>query len=186
MDRSIGLKRRVILVGLAILLAGDLALALYSWHMANAMRRPMATLVSDSHKLQLLRADLDRADRIRHDLPTAVAESDRFEASLPPASAGNSAVVAELDELARKTGVQIQAVGFHHKELVGRSLTQVDLDASVSGPYANFVKFMNGLQRSKNSYAVDSVALAGDAQAANNSGGIRVGLHMRTFFRTGA
>jgi hypothetical protein len=184
MDRTLTVKRRVILAGLSILLAGDLALAAYSWHTANTLRRPMAQLVADSRKLQLLRADVDRADRIRHDLPATVADCERFEGSLLPASTGNSAVTAELDDLAKKSGLQIQAVAFHHKDLIGRNLTEVELEALVTGEYSSIVKFMNGLQHSRNSYAVDSVALQAEGQ--NTPNGVRVGLHMRTYFRTAA
>jgi len=185
MDRSVIVTRRLILAGLTVLLAGDLALALYSWHAANTMRRPMATLISDSHKLQLLRADIDRADKIQHGLPAAVADCERFESSLPPATTGNSAVVSELDDLAKKSGLQLQTVVFRHKELVGRNLTEVDLDLAVDGAYANIVKFMNGLQRSHNSYAVDNVTLQSAGQN-NAPEGLRVALHMKTYFRTGA
>jgi hypothetical protein len=184
MDRMLEVKRRMILAGLTVLLVGDLALAAFSWHAANTLRRPMAQLVADSRKLQLLRADVDRADRIRHDLPATVADCDRFEGSLLPASTGNSAVTAELDDLANKSGLQIQSVAFRHKELIGRNLTQVDLDALVTGDYASIVKFMNGLQHSRNSYAVDSVTLQAEGQ--NTPNGLRVGLHMKTYFRTAA
>ena len=184
MDRSLVVKRRMILVGLAILLAGDLALAFYSWHAATALRRPMASLVADSAKLKLLGADVDRADRIRHNLPATVAECDRFEGSLLPASSGNSSVTAELDDLAKKSGLQIQNVSFRHKDLPGRNLTEVELEASVTGDYSSIVKFMNGLQRSHNSYAVESLGLQAEGQ--NSPNGLRVGLHMKTYFRTAA
>ena len=184
MDRMLTVKRRLILAGLAVLLAGDLALAGYSWHTANTLRRPMAQLVADSRKLQLLRADVDRADRIRHDLPATVADCERFEGSLLAASSGNSAVTAELDDLARKSGLQVQSEAFRHKDLVGRNLTEVELDALVTGDYLSIVRFMNGLQRSRNSYAVDSVALQSEGQNAPTS--LRVALHMKTYFRTAA
>jgi type II secretion system (T2SS) protein M len=184
MDRALTVKRRLILVGLVILLAGDFALGAYSWHTANSLRKPMTALVADSRKLQLLRIDVDNADRIRHDLPTTVA-CDRFEASLLPASTGNSAITAELDDLSKKAGLQIQSLAFRHKEIAARNLTQVELEISVNGPYANIVKFMNSLQRSKNPYAVDSVVLqTGGAQSAPND--LHIGLHMKTFFRTAA
>jgi Tfp pilus assembly protein PilO len=185
MDRALTVKRRLILAGLVVLLAGDLALGAYSWHTANTLRKPMAALVADSRKLQLLRIDVDNADRIRHDLPTTVADCDRFEASLLPASTGNSAIAAELDELSKKAGLQIQSLAVRHKELAARNLTQVELEISVNGPYSNIVKFMNSLQRSKNPYAVDSVVLqAGGALGAPND--LHIGLHMKTYFRTAA
>jgi len=185
MDRALTVKRRIILAGLIILLAADLALGAYSWHTANTLRKPMADLVADSRKLQLYRIDVDNADRIRHDLPTTLADCDRFEASLLPASTGNSTVTAELDDLSKKAGLQIQSLGFRHKELPGRNLTQVELEIAVNGPYANIVKFLNSLQRSKNPYAVDSVVLqTGGAQSAPSD--LRISMHVKTFFRTAA
>jgi Tfp pilus assembly protein PilO len=183
MDRALTVKRRTILTGLVILLAGDVALAAYSWNMANSMRRPLLQLQADERKLKLLQIDVENADRIRHDLPTTIADCDRFEAALLPANTGNSAITAELDDLSRKAGLQIQSLLFRHKELAVRNLTQVDLEISVNGSYASIVKFMNSLQRSKNSYAVDAVTLqAGGTQNSPNE--LHIGLHMKTFLRT--
>lgn len=185
MDRTPTIKRRLILAGLTVLLLGDLALAAYSWHTASTLRRPLAQLQADARKLQLLRIDVDNADRIRHDLPTTVADCDRFETSLLPATTGDSAITAELDDLAKKSGLQIQSVAFRHKEIGGRNLTQVEVDVAVNGAYASIVKFMNGLQRSKNPYAVDAVMLqSGGSQSAPNE--LHIGLHMKTLFRTTA
>lgn len=184
MDRSITVKRRFILVGLAVLLLADLALAGYSWNMATAIRTPMAQVNSDARKLQLLNTDIENAEKIRHDLPATVADCDRFDSTLLPASTGGSAVAFELDELARKSGLQVETVSLGHKELAGRNLTQIDLDASVSGDYANIVKFMNNLQRSPNSYIVESLSLQQQSQSTPNL--LRIGLHMKTYFRTAA
>jgi type IV pilus assembly protein PilO len=184
MDRTLTVKRRAILAGLGVLLLADVALSAYSLHAANAVRRPMAMLVADSRKLQLLNADIERAEKIRHDLPATVADCDRFEATLVPASAGNSAIVADLDELAKKAGLQIQAVNFAHKVLPQRNLTEVELNLSVSGEYSNIVRFMNGLQRSRSNYAVETVTLQPEAQSGPT--GLRIGLHIKTYFRTAA
>ena len=183
MDRALTVKRRIILAGVVVLLVGDLALAAYSWHMANSMRRPLAQLQADERKLKLLQIDVDNADRIRHDLPATVADCDRFEAALLPVNAGNSAITAELDDLSKKAGLQIQSLLFRHRELPARNLTQVELEISVNGSYASIVKFMNSLQRSKNPYAVDTVTLqAGGTQNAPNE--LHIGLRMKTFLRT--
>jgi len=55
------------------------------------------------------------------------------------------------------------------------------VEASVSGQYDNVVKFLNGLQKSQNFYVVDSLELGSETNAPNQ---LRVGLRMRTFFRT--
>lgn len=185
MDRTLTVKRRLILAGLVLLLVADLGLAAYSWHTANTLRRPMAQLQADSHKLDLLRIDVKNADDIRQKLPATVADCDRFEASLLSATTGDSAITAELDDLAKKSGLQIQSLAFRHKEIGGRNLTDVEVDVAVNGAYASVVKFMNGLQRSKNPYAVDTVTLqSGGSQSAPTD--LHIALHMKTLFKTTA
>jgi len=61
----------------------------------------------------------------------------------------------------------------------------VDLDTTVSGGYANIVKFMNNLQRSQNFYIVESLNLQAAGQVGG-PGGMRIGVRMRTYFRTAA
>jgi Tfp pilus assembly protein PilO len=184
MDGSFSLKRQMILVGLGLLLAADLALAGYSWQASTSLRTPLAELDADNRKLGLLAAEIERAEKIRHDLPATIADCNRFDASLLPASTGNSAIAAELDSLAKKSGVQIQSLNLHHKDIAGRNLTQVDLDSTVSGDYGSIVKFMNNLQRSQNFYIVESLNLQAEGQGNPNA--MRIGLHMKTYFRTAA
>jgi hypothetical protein len=185
MDRSFAVRRQLILFGLGLLLLADLALAAYSWQTSTALRTPMAQLKEDSRRLDLLNGDIERAERIRHDIPATVADYDRFDASLLPASSGDSAVTAELDELAKKSGLQIETLNLRHKDLVGRNLTQVDLDTAVDGDYANIVRFMNNLQRSHNFYAVEALNLQAQGEGTG-PGTIRIGLKMKTYFRTAA
>src|SRR5262245_65805775 len=184
MDRSFSVKKQLVLIGLGVLFIADLGLAVYSWQSATALRTPMAQLEADSRKLQLLNADLERAEKIRHDLPATIADCDRFEASLLPASTGNSAITAELDELARKSGLQIQSVSLRHKDIAGRNLTQVDIESAVTGDYANIVKFMNALQRSQSFYIAESLSLQSEAQG--RTGAMHIGIRIKTYFRTAA
>jgi Tfp pilus assembly protein PilO len=184
MDRSFSFRRQTILVGLGLLLVADLGLAFYSWQASTALRTPMAQLNADSRKLGILAGDIERAETIRHNLPATVADCDRFDAMLLPASTGDSTVIAELDDLAGRSGLQKQNLTFRHKEVLGRGLTQVDVDTTVSGSYANIVKFMNNLQRSKNNYIVESLSLQQEGQT--NATGLRIGLHMKTYYRAAA
>jgi Tfp pilus assembly protein PilN len=185
MDRSFSVKRRMIVIGLGLLLAADLALAGYSWQASTALRTPMAQLEADSHKLGLLNADIERAEKNRHDLPATIADYEHFDASLLSAATGDSAITGELDELAKKSGLQIRSLAFHYKEVPGRRLTLVDIDTAVIGDYTNIVKFMNNLQRSKNFYIVESLSLQAEAQGAT-PGAMRIGLRMKTYFRNAA
>jgi hypothetical protein len=74
-------------------------------------------------------------------------------------------------------------VNFHRKELSTRGLSEVALEATISGDYRSVVRFLNGLQRSENVYTVDSLALASESQSQGVAGAIRVTLHVRAFFR---
>jgi len=88
--------------------------------------------------------------------------------------------------LARKAGVQIESVGFKPKEISSRGLTEIDVDADVSGDYAGVVRFVNGLQRSDRLYALDTLALANQAANQGPANVIKVVLHLKTYFRTSA
>jgi len=184
MDRSFAVKKQTILVGLGLLLVADLGLAGYSWQASTALRTPMAQLESDSRKLTLLAADIDHAEKIRHDLPATVADCDKFDASLLPAGTGDSAITAELDALAKKSGLQNRSLGLKHKELPARPLTEVDLDVLVTGDYSNIVKFMNSVQRSQTFYIVESLSLQEEGQSG--PGNLRIALHLKTYYRTAA
>ena len=61
----------------------------------------------------------------------------------------------------------------------------MDLDTTVGGEYANIVKFMNNLQRSRNFYIVEALNLQAEGQSGA-PGGMRIGVRMRTYFRTAA
>src|SRR5438552_16971728 len=98
MDRSFSMKRQLVLVGLGLLPAADLALAGYSLQASTTLRTPMAQLDADSHKLALLNTDNERAEKIRHDLPASVSECNRCDASLLPASTANSSITAALHQ----------------------------------------------------------------------------------------
>ena len=91
MDRLFSFKRRMILAALSVLLLADLALAAFSWQSSTSLRTPMASLEAESHSLGLLNSDIERAEKIRHDLPATIADCNRFDASLLPASTGGSA-----------------------------------------------------------------------------------------------
>jgi len=102
--------------------------------------------------------------------------------SLYPANKGYTSVSAELDSIASKSGLVIESSGFHEAEIKGRDLQQVEIDAIVAGSYSQVVHFLNGLQRSQNVYAVESLEAKADAvQGAN--GKVRVSMHIKTYFR---
>ncbi len=164
MRRDFSVRRNVILAVLGVLLVADAAMAVYSVQMASSKMSPQQELTVRATQVKLLKADVERAAAIRRDMPKTKSDCDQFEGSLPPASGGYSVISSELADLGREAGLKISELGFHAKELGGRGVTEIAVDATVTGEYKSVVKFLNGMQRSKNYYVVDSLALGTDSR----------------------
>jgi Tfp pilus assembly protein PilO len=177
------LERRAILFGVVLLVAADVALAVYSWKFVSAPR-PQQDLAILTRNRDLLRADITRAQDIRQKIPAIQKDCDQFEQSLYPASTGYSSVSAELGTIAGKAGLQWESRGFRENDLKGRSLTEVEIEAVVTGSYAGVVHFLNGLQRSSNVYAVETLTAKSEANQQGGRGEVRVTMHIKTYFRT--
>jgi len=183
MKHDIKLQKRLVIAALALLVLADVGLAGYSWKLSSAPHTPQQELVLQNQQLEVLRADIKRGESIRQLTPAIQRDCDRFEQSLLPVGNGYSSVSAELDGIAKKAGAQIEGRGFKQKEIPKRGLQEVSIDLTVNGEYTAVVRFLNGLQRSKNLYEVDGLALASDAQNQGANGPIKVSVHMKTYFR---
>jgi Tfp pilus assembly protein PilO len=181
MRRDFTSRKRIILSALAILLLADIALAGYSWNIGSASRRQQDLAVLGRNR-DLLKSDVKRAQDIRQNIPGTQKDCDRFEHMLFPQSSGYSSVTAELGEMAAKSGLQLEGKTFHEAEVKGRGLTEVFIEVTVDGNYSNVVRFLNGMQRSENVYAIDSLALNSD-QSPGSRGLVKVTVHMKTYFR---
>jgi type II secretion system (T2SS) protein M len=184
---NFALEKRLIIGALAVLLLVDGAFAYYSMKLSQARRNPQEVLAAEKTQVELLRADVKRAKEIQKKIPEYVKAFDRYEGDLPSASKGNSVISEELTSVAKTTHVQLEDQRFHKKDVPGRDLQEIELDATVGGDYANIVRFLNALQRSKNTYIVDSLGLESETATQGNAApsptGLKVNLHLRTFFR---
>ena len=186
MQKDFTLQKRFILVVLGLLVAADIGMGIYSWQLSNAPRTPQKEFDDEYVKLKVLKGDILSAQLIKDNMPTTRKDCEKFEQSLPPGSVGYSSITAELDEVAKKAGLQLVTLADHQKDLPQRGMSEVSIDATVSGDYGSVVRFVNGLQRSQRFYIVDGLALASDTQNQAAKGPIRVGIHLRTYFRMAA
>lgn len=181
------LKKRMILTLLVLLLAVDGALAYHNSRLAVKDENPDVKLKAESRQVALVKADVERANKIKARLPEVEKYFDQFETTLPPAGKGYSLVSQEVEEIARDTRVQVEDLKFREKEISGRNVNEVEIDAVLDGDYAGIVRFLNRLQRSKNTYVVDSLGLdsASGTGTANQAppGTVKVSLHLRSYFR---
>jgi Tfp pilus assembly protein PilO len=182
MRHDFKLKRRAIVMALATLIVADVALGAYSWNLASA-RSAQQSLDFLSLNRNLLKKDIDRAESISRRIPAIQKDCDAFEASLFPETTGYSSVTAELSALAAKSGLQLGSRSFRPNEVKGRRLTEVTIEVGVTGSYAGVVRFLNGLQRSPNVYAVEGLSARSDSQAQGAKGQLRVTVHLKTYFR---
>lgn len=180
-------KKTIIVAGLGLLLVVDGALAYHNSKMASKDQDPELMLKNEARQVALLKADVERANKIKARMPDVEKYFDQFETTLPPLGKGYSVISAELDETARETHVQIRDLKFKQKEVSGRNVDEVEIEATLDGDYTGIVKFLNHLQRSKNTYVVDSLGLDSTSVTgvANQPapGTVKVALRLRSYFR---
>jgi Tfp pilus assembly protein PilO len=186
MRRDFTMRKRVILTFVTLLVLADVALAAYTWQLSYAPHAPQQLLDLQSKQENLLKADITRAQGIRDNIPAIQKDCVQFEQALFPASSGYSAVRSELGAMAGKSGIQLEDLAFKRTEIAGRGITEVAVDATVNGNYKNVIVFLNALQRSPSTYAVESLTLASDTSHQASTNVIKVALHLKSYFRTAA
>lgn len=182
MRRDFKFKKRAIMLLLALLVAADVALGVYSWSLASAQSAKQELALMTVNR-DLLKKDIQRALEIRSHIPAIQKDCDTFEQSLFPESTGYSTVSAELGELAAKAGLRLDSRSFKPKGVKGRDLTELTIDAQVIGDYRGVVRFLNGLQRSRNFYAVEGLSARASAKQQGGRGALEVTVHIKTYFR---
>ncbi|SRR5260370_11034931 len=184
MPRDFTIRKRTILGGVILLLLADAALAAYSWRLSSAPRAPEQQLALELRQRNLLKADIKRAQDIRDNIPAIQKDCDHFEQSLFAASSGYSSVKSELDGMARKSGIHLEDRSFKRTEIASRGMSEVAIDATISGDYKSVITFLNAVQRSANLYEVDSLTLGTENTHQTSANVLRVTLHLKTYFRT--
>lgn len=112
-------------------------------------------------------------------LVDATTDADKFyKQRLPFAT---SEVANELGALAKKDGVRLTRVGYTYAPVMAGSsgaLTEVRMDAGLTGDYRPLVTFINGLERDRMFFLIDGVSLTGE-----QSGTVGLRLRMTTYLR---
>ena len=100
---------------------------------------------------------------------------DEFYAKRIPAS--YSAFLERLGELKEKAPVQLSRVGYTQVPGSG-DLTEIRMDAGVSGDYLGIMRFINGLERNQTFFIIRAMALSGQ-----QSGTVNLRLQVSTWLR---
>ncbi len=168
--------------GVGLLVLANLYLIghmLFLWHdssnyNAAAMAQQQADKVRAAAAVEPLRG-LDAK------LFMATAEADRFYRDRLPAS--DSEVAAELGALTKKAGVRLTGAAYVHTPVLAGSagaLTEMQVDARLSGDYRPLVILLNSLERDKMFFVITRVTLNGQ-----QTGSVNLRLGLKTYERGG-
>jgi Tfp pilus assembly protein PilO len=168
-------------IALAILLAVDVGLGIFLWRASREDPSQLrAQLVQLTTQAKLRQADVARGNAIRASLPKVAKDCSQFYGdTFLEKSAAYSSVISDLTTIAEKSGLRASDTSFKENEVKDRSLTELAISTSVEGTYSSVIKFINGLERSKNFYLLNDLHLA-----SATGGNIKLQLDLRTYFRT--
>jgi hypothetical protein len=168
-------------IALAVPLVLDLGLAVYLWQGGRGNPREIRADVSRlTTEAKLLQADVDRGERIRASLPEAGNDADAFyQQSFLDVSTGYSRIESDLGAIAAQAGVRTSGFAFKRKETKEPGVTEISVTTSLDADYPAVVKFINGIERSKNFYLLDQMQISSES-----TGGLRLDLELHAFFRT--
>ena len=167
--------------GLGVLLAANVALFVWNWRARDANPQSQAAQRDRLRRQHsLLGGDVRLAADIRTRLPEVEKQCDRFlQEQLLPLASGYSAVVEDLNRISSESGLRTRGVQYKQKELNGRGVAEVQVSATVEGGYANLVRFINSLEKSKQFYLLEELTLV--ESSSNNA--IRLSMQLKTYFR---
>jgi Tfp pilus assembly protein PilO len=168
-------------VALGVLLLADAVLIFVIWQSSRAGAES-ARAQRDRLALQakLLKADVERGDKIRASLPRIGKDCDSFyQEKFQSSSSGYSTIVADLGALTTKAGLKSSGFAFQQKEVKDHGVVEIGIRTSVQGDYPAIIRFISDLEHSRNFYLLDNLHLD-----SASTGGIRLSLELRTYFRT--
>lgn len=111
-------------------------------------------------------------------ITTSTQDADAFYADRLPYA--YSQVLSELGRLTQKSNVRLANVQYAQQPLLSgaNALTELHMDASVSGDYRPIVEFINGLERDKMFFLVNGINLSGQ-----QTGVVNLRIRLTTYLR---
>jgi len=91
----------------------------------------------------------------------------------------DSEVAEALETLAKETNVKIQSTKYKWGDPESVGLRRVEIETSIQGDYQPLAKFLNGLERSKVFFVINSIGLA------QQNGPIQLQMKLETFQKVG-
>jgi Tfp pilus assembly protein PilO len=163
----------VVLLGLNLFL---LARIFYAWHAANSDQS--ADYESEHMTYVQLQSQMARLQGLPEKVNAARSDADKFyEQRIAP---NYSTMAAELGALVTKSNVHLTRAQYTPTPAIN-GLTEVRVDASLSGEYSALMHFINGIERDKNNvfFTINALTLSGQ-----QGGLVNLRLRMTTYLRS--
>lgn len=149
----------------------------FAWSAASS--RNTAALEQQTVAMKTAEIAKKPLEGLDNKLALATINADNFYKQRLPFA--DSQMVGELGALAKKQGVKLTRTGYTYAPVMAGSagaLTEVRMDASLSGDYRPLVLFINSLERDKMFFLIDGVTLTGQ-----QSGTVGLRLRLTTYLR---
>jgi Tfp pilus assembly protein PilO len=173
--------KKGIAAALSLLVIVDIALVVVLWQIGRQgpqqmrMRRDRL-----AERAKLLRADVTRGQKIRISLPLAGKQCDEFYGkAFLNSTTGYSQIEADLNNISKGAGVQTSGLKFQQKPVNGRGVTEIDVSTKVTADYPSLIRFINGVERSKDFYLLDGMKMQ-----STTDGLVELEIKLHTYFRT--
>jgi Tfp pilus assembly protein PilO len=176
---ELGETRNKLKIVIGALLAVDLVAVglLFSPWVGSAESRKQQ-LTDLWRELQLKTRQVEPLRGLDKKIPLAGTQiGDFYKGRLP---GHESDVVQALDKLAKESGVRLTGAKYHLDPAEAVDLQPLEVEAEVEGSYPQLANFMNGLERDKLFFIVNSVELAGE------NGPVKLAMKLETYLKTGA
>ena len=111
-------------------------------------------------------------------IPLATQQIDEFYKNR--FAAHDSDVAEALGNLAKETGVKIETAKYKWDDPEPIGLRRVEIETSIQGDYQPLAKFLNGLERSRVFFIINSIALA------QQNGPIQLQMKLETYQKVGS
>jgi len=95
-------------------------------------------------------------------------------------SSHDSDVAEAIETLAKETGVKLDSVKYKTGDPEAVGLRQMEIETSIKGDYQPLVKFVNGLERSKIFFIVNSIGIA------QQNGPLQLQMKLETYQKAGS
>jgi type IV pilus assembly protein PilO len=150
----------------------------FAWRAANSQNA--AALADQTVVMKTAEIAKRPLEGLDEKLAQATKDADKFYTQRLPFA--NSEIAAELGGLAKKQGAKLTRVQYAYAPVMAGTageLTQASMDASLSGDYRPLVLFINGLERDKIFFMIQSLTLTGQ-----QSGTVGLRLRLTTYLRS--